>query len=49
MKLLGRIIKIQTKTQKRKTLAQYQRELLIRQTREQFQMLVDRGLRLPVA
>lgn len=36
------------KKNKKATLADYQRELLIRQGREQFKKLVDRGLGVPV-
>ncbi len=34
---------------KRKTIADYQREALVKQGREQFQKLVKRGLQVPVA
>lgn len=37
------------KKQQRKTLAEYQREMLVRQGREQFKKLIDRGLGVPVA
>jgi hypothetical protein len=33
---------------RRKTLAQYQREMMVRQGREQFKKLVDQGLSVPV-
>ena len=34
---------------KRKTIADYQREALVREGGKQFQMLVEKGLRIPVA
>ena len=33
----------------RKTLSDYQREMLVKQGREQFKKLVQRGINLPVA
>jgi len=46
-----KIVRILFRTQKkhqRSTLADYQRELLVRQGREQFKKLIDRGLGVPV-
>jgi hypothetical protein len=37
------------KKQNNKTLAEYQQEMLVRQGREQFKKLIDRGLGVPVA
>ena len=47
MKLLSGLFK-KTKQQKRKTLEDYRQELLVRQGREQFKKLVDKGLQVPV-
>jgi len=49
MKLLGKIMRMQTRSIKRKSLAEYQREVLVRQGREQFQQLADRGLSIRLA
>lgn len=46
-----KIVRILFRTQKKhqsSTLADYQRELLVRQGREQFKKLIDRGLGVPV-
>jgi hypothetical protein len=45
MKLIAKLVGRKQRIQ-RKTLAQYQREVLIRQGREQFQKIVDRGLNI---
>lgn len=37
------------KKEQRRTIAQYQQDMLSRQGREQFKKLVDRGLGIPVA
>ena len=37
------------KNKTRKTLSDYQREMLVKQGREQFKKLIQRGLNLPVA
>lgn len=47
MKLVKKILRIETK-KVRPTLAEYQRELLVRQGREQFKKLIDQGLGMPV-
>jgi hypothetical protein len=48
MKFLSVLFK--TKTQKSvKTIAEYQQDMLIRQGREQFKKLMDKGLHVPVA
>ena len=43
-----RILIAKSRKNRRQTLADYQRALLIRQGREQFKKLVDRGLGVPV-
>ena len=45
---LVRILLRSDKKKQRTTLADYQRELLVRQGREQFKKLIDRGLGVPV-
>jgi hypothetical protein len=47
MKLVRILLRSEKKKQ-RTTLADYQRELLVRQGREQFKKLIDRGLGVPV-
>lgn len=48
MKLLQILINTQRKV-KRKALLDYKQELLVRQGREQFKKLIDRGISIPVA
>lgn len=48
MRLLTRLLGLKKKAQQ-KTFAEYQRELLIKQGREQFQRLVEKNLTVPVA
>jgi hypothetical protein len=51
MKLLSTLLRKSAgwrKQQKRKTLEDYRQELLVRQGREQFKKLVDKGLQVPV-
>lgn len=38
-----------TQKNKRKTIAEYEQEVLIRQGREQFKKLLEKGLRVPIA
>jgi hypothetical protein len=47
MKLVRILLRSEKKKQ-RSTLADYQRELLVRQGREQFKKIIDRGLGVPV-
>jgi hypothetical protein len=47
MKFVRKLLRTQ-KRQQPSTLADYQRELLVRQGREQFKKLIDRGLGVPV-
>jgi hypothetical protein len=49
MKVFSQIFGSQKKKTAVKTISEYQQEMLIRQGREQFKKLVDRGLRVPVA
>lgn len=46
MRLFAKIKKLSSKN-KRRTLEQYQREVMVRQGREQFKKLVDSGLGMP--
>lgn len=48
MKFLRSLLRSQKKSGA-PTLAEYQRELLIRQGRDQFKKLIDQGLGIPVA
>ena len=45
---LVRLLTRKTRKNRRQTLAEYQRTLLISQGREQFKKLVDKGLGVPV-
>ena len=47
MKLLRKLLGI-SRRYHRPTLAEYQRELLVRQGREEFKKIIDRGLGIPV-
>jgi len=49
--LVMKLVRLPFISQKKKqpsTLADYQRELLVRQGREQFKKIIDRGLGVPV-
>lgn len=51
MKRIAALFGIENTAKKlrRKSFAQYQQDMLVRQGREQFKKLIDRGLSVPVA
>lgn len=51
MKLIAHLLgkSATDKKPRRKTFAQYQQDILVKQGREQFRKLVERGLTVPVA
>jgi hypothetical protein len=48
MKIFSALFKVKEKKSVR-TISEYQQQMLIRQGREQFKKLLDKGLRVPVA